>query len=283
MSEQSQESVLESVVSKAEAYYDSKDADNFYFRIWGGEDIHIGIYDDTDDIAEASERTIVEMVKVALPIAPTARVLDIGAGYGGAARQLASNFGCHVTCLNLSETQNDTNRRLTNDAGLGSQIEVVHGNFEEIPLEDASFDLVWSQDAILHSARRAKVLSEVDRVLKPGGRFVFTDPMQADNCPEGVLQDVYNRIHLESLGSFDFYRQTAKKLGLIETRVIDHSPQLLRHYTRVREELQKNYKSITEISSKDYIDTMIDGLGHWIAAAEKDHLAWGILGFEKAK
>jgi ubiquinone/menaquinone biosynthesis C-methylase UbiE len=45
-------------------------------------------------------------------------------------------------------------------------------------------------------------MTEVDRVLKPGGELVFTDPMQADDCPDGVLQPVLDRIHLESLGSF---------------------------------------------------------------------------------
>ena len=272
---------LDTVVGKAEAYYDSKDADNFYFNIWGGEDIHIGFYDDTSDIAQASERTVVEMASVAAPITEKTNVLDIGAGYGGAARQLAKAFGCHVTCLNLSETQNATNRRLTEEAGLSQLINVAHGNFETIPSSDAQYDLVWSQDAILHTDRRDLVLKEVERVLKPGGRFVFTDPMQADDCPEGVLQPVYDRIHLKSLGSFKFYRDTARQLGLSEIAVQDHTDQLLRHYTRVRDELQTNYQQIIKVSSQSYIDTMIEGLGHWISAAHKGQLAWGIMCFAK--
>jgi sarcosine/dimethylglycine N-methyltransferase len=41
------------------------------------------------------------------------------------------------------------------------------------------------------------VLGEVNRVLKPmAGRFVFTDPMRADDCPEGVLDPILARIHL---------------------------------------------------------------------------------------
>lgn len=272
---------FDAVVAKAEAYYDSKDADNFYFNIWGGEDIHIGFYDHTDDIAAASERTVVEMAKVAVPITDTTRILDIGAGYGGAARQLANVFKCPVTCLNLSETQNATNRRLTKSAGLSELITVKHGNFEDIPEDDESFDIVWSQDAILHSARRDKVLEEVHRVLKPGGRFVFTDPMQADNCPDNVLQPVYDRIHLENLGSFGFYRDKAQALGFEEISLQDHTRQLQRHYTRVREELRNDYDRMIDVSSKDYVDTMIEGLGHWITAAEKGYLAWGILGFRK--
>ncbi len=59
----------------------------------------------------------------------------------------------------------------------------MHGVFEDIPEPDASVDVVWSQDAILHSDQREKVLPEVFRVLKPGGEFIFTDPMQADDVP----------------------------------------------------------------------------------------------------
>lgn len=36
-------------VAQAEAYYDSPDADSFYFTIWGGEDIHIGMYESDDE------------------------------------------------------------------------------------------------------------------------------------------------------------------------------------------------------------------------------------------
>ncbi len=271
----------EDVVAKAEAYYDSDDADNFYFQIWGGEDIHIGLYDETGDIATASRLTVEEMARVAAPIGPDTKILDIGAGYGGAARLLAKTYGCKVDCLNLSATQNATNERLTKEQGLDHLISVKQGNFEEIPSPDGEYDLVWSQDAILHSGKRETVLREVARVLKPGGRFIFTDPMQADDCPDGVLQAVYDRIHLESLGSFKFYRDAAKRVGLEEISVNDLTPQLRRHYTRVGEELAANYDRMAAASSKDYLDRMIAGLKHWVAAAEKGYLAWGIMYFRK--
>ena len=46
----------------ARDYYNSTDADNFYFHIWGGEDIHVGLYESDDEpIAEASRRTVERM------------------------------------------------------------------------------------------------------------------------------------------------------------------------------------------------------------------------------
>ncbi|CCQ75066.1 methyltransferase domain-containing protein [Magnetospira sp. QH-2] len=274
-------SKAQDVVAKAESYYDSADADNFYFNIWGGEDIHIGLYDSTDDIAEASRLTVEKMAAVAAPITDATKILDVGAGYGGAARFLAKRFGCQVDCLNISQTQNATNRRLTEDQGLADRITVVHGSFEDIPEEDGKFDLVWSQDAILHSGRRQRVLEEVTRVLKPGGRFVFTDPMQADDCPEGVLQAVYDRIHLENLGSFAAYREMAGHVGLEVVETLDRSAQLRNHYHRVGERLAADYDRMASVSSKDYLDRMLKGLTHWVEAADKGFLAWGILHMRK--
>jgi len=270
------------VVEVAEQYYDSDPADRFYQHIWGGEDIHVGIYErDGESIFDASRRTVERMAELLEGLEKGTRVLDLGAGYGGAARILARGFGCAVECLNLSEVQNRNNRRLTREQGLEDLITVTHGSFEEVPSPDASFDVVWSQDSFLHSGDRRKVLEEAARVLRPGGDLIFTDPMQADDCPPDVLQPVYDRIHLDSLGSFAFYRKTAGELGLEEVRCVDLSHQLRNHYARVREELQGRYDEMIEVSTREYVDRMLAGLGHWVEAADRGYLAWGILHFRK--
>lgn len=270
------------IVEVTEAYYDSTEADRFYHRIWGGEDIHIGIYQPGDDIARASRRTVETMASMVPALGPQHRVADLGAGYGGSARFLSRQRGCHVACVNLSETQNARNRQLTEAAGLSDRIEIVHGNFEALPIADDDVDLVWSQDAFLHSEARRRVLTEARRVLKAGGELIFTDPMQADDCPEGALEHVLQRIHLESLASFGFYRREAESLGFEPVAVHDHTEQLGRHYRRVHEELSSRYAEMIELSSREYVDRMLAGLSHWVEAAGRGHLAWGILHFRAA-
>lgn len=102
------------VVETSRNYYNSSDADNFYAAIWGGEDIHIGLYNapEGDSIYDASRRTVTKLAEQ-LDLDSNKKVLDIGSGYGGTARYLAQTFGCKVDCLNLSETQNQRNRELT--------------------------------------------------------------------------------------------------------------------------------------------------------------------------
>lgn len=268
-------------VATARDYYNSEDADNFYNIIWGGEDIHIGLYEsDSEAIVEASHRTVRHMAAM-LTLNENSKVLDIGAGYGGAARYLAETFGCSVIALNLSEKENQRNRELNTERGLSDRIEVVDGSFESIPTDDNSFDVVWSQDAILHSGKRGHVVKEVSRVLKPGGHFIFTDPMQADNCPAGVLQPILDRIHLSSLSSPAFYRQAASENRLKELRFEDHTHQLIRHYTRVLQETEIYQNDLVKIITPEYIERMKKGLQYWIDGGNNDYLAWGIFIFEK--
>ncbi len=273
----------EEVARITETYYDSDEADRFYFNIWGGEDIHIGLYDTTDDIRTASRLTVERMAKAAEPIDAKTKVLDIGAGYGGSARFLAKTYGCRVVCLNISRTQNATNERLNAEQGLADLIEVKYGNFEDLPEANRSYDLVWSQDAILHSGRKQTVMDEVFRVLQPGGSLVFTDPMQADDCPEGVLGSVLARIHLDNLGSFALYKELAATSGMKHVADDILSPHLRSHYNRVREMLTGNYDRMCGLSSKEYIDRMILGLENWVNAADTGYLAWGIQHFRKPK
>lgn len=269
-------------VNIAREYYNSNDADNFYAIIWGGEDIHVGLYEtDNEAIVDASHRTVRHIADCLGDIGPDHNILDIGAGYGGAARYLADTYGCTVTALNLSEKENQRNREINIERGLSDKIKVIDGSFEDIPAADQTFDIVWSQDAILHSGNREKVLEEVVRVLKPGGRFIFTDPMQSDDCPEGVLKNILERIHLSTLGSPKFYRNTLSALGMTEVTFEEHTQQLVNHYSSVLQETKNRQDELGEAVSAEYIERMKSGLVHWIEGGQKGYLCWGIFVFSK--
>ena len=121
-------------VEAVRSYYNSDDARRVYETAYGDEHLHLGIYENDDDtIDEAGQRTMERMASMVRQLGPDTRVLDIGSGHGGSARYLFHHYGCHVACLNLSD--------------------VFHIFFRNIPVTDESFDVVWSQDAILHSNR----------------------------------------------------------------------------------------------------------------------------------
>lgn len=274
---------ISEAVDAAKQYYDSTDADNFYHTVWGGEDLHLGIYETPDEpIFDASRRTVARMASKLKNLTKDAKVIDVGAGFGGSARYIAKTYGCEVVALNLSEAENERDRQKNKEQGLDHLVTVVDGNFENLPYENQSFDIVWCQDSFLHSADRGKVIEEVARVLKPGGEFIFTDPMQADDAPEDKLQPIYDRINLSSMGSPSFYRQKAKQCGLSEVEFEELTPQLTHHYARVREEMHRKHDALKANNvSDDYIQRMDKGLQHWVEGGKNGWLVWGIFHFRK--
>lgn len=275
-------SSTDSATTVARDYYNSSDADHFYAQVWGGEDIHVGMYENADQpIGDASHRTVQHLAKRLQSLGAESRLLDIGSGYGGAARYLARTFGCHVTCLNLSEVENERNRILNEQAGLTEKINVLDGSFESIPVDDASFDFVWSQDAILHSGNRRKVFSEVDRVLCHAGQFVMTDPMKSDDCPAGVLQPILDRLHLADLSSPKIYGGYALELGWKDLGFEALTNCLVQHYSSVLARTQELESELTKRISQDYIDRMKRGLQYWINGGSEGYLAWGVFLFQK--
>ena len=269
------------VVEKAREYYNSDDADNFYYNVWGGEDLHIGIYENTDSIFEASRNTVAHMLSKLTDWGAGTRVLDIGAGYGGSARFMARERGFIVTCLNISEVQNERNRQFNKEQGLDDKIDVYDGDFENLPFEDGSFDVVWCQDSILHSGDRFKVFEEVNRVMKPRGEFIFTDPMQRIGVDKKDLEPVLARIHLDTMGSIDDYEQYGQKLGWEVIEVEEKQHCLIDHYSNVKKNLQSRETELADLISKEYMERMQQGLQHWVDAAQNNAITWGILRFRR--
>ncbi|AKJ65303.1 methyltransferase domain-containing protein [Kiritimatiella glycovorans] len=269
-------------VNTARDYYNSNDADNFYFHIWGGEDIHVGLYQhDEEAIFDASRRTVEQMARKLGRLDEHTSILDIGGGYGGAMRHLVRTTGCRAAVLNISEVENERDRQMNREQGCEDRIDVIDGDFANIPFDDGSFDGAWSQDAILHSDDRTGVVRETARVLNPGAKFVFTDPMQTDDCPDGVLQPIYDRIHLESLASPGFYRRAGEEAGLEFVEFEEHADQIARHYGRVLKELMSREAELKDKVSDDYIERMKKGLRHWVDGGNAGYLTWGIFTFRK--
>src|SRR5688572_15716878 len=76
---------------------------------------------------------------------PGQQVLDVGGGLGGPARVLAAEFGCQVTVLDLTEEYCQTGEMLTARAGMGDRVTFKVGDALDMPFEDASFDVGWTQ------------------------------------------------------------------------------------------------------------------------------------------
>ncbi|MBT2384476.1 cyclopropane-fatty-acyl-phospholipid synthase family protein [Streptomyces sp. ISL-11] len=262
----------------ARRYYDTRDVDAFYNALWGGEDIHTGVYaHEGEPVADASRRTVDRVAaKAAGRLGPGSTVLDLGSGYGGPARRLAGSFGCRVVALNISGTQNERHRKTNEERGLDALIDVVTGSFEDIPYPDAHFDVVWSQEAFCHSGDRERVIGEAVRVLKPEGDLLFTDLMSADDDPPAALRAAVARLDVEALATPAFYRERLAGLGLAQVDFDDLSEHLLPHYLGLIEETARRAADLHDVISPAYLDRLLENLPLWADASRTGHLRWGI-------
>ena len=102
-------------------------------------------------------------------------VLDVGGGFGGPARLLAEQVGCHVTVVDLTEGYLRVGEKLTERAGLADLVEFQQGNALDLPFADNRFDVVWTQHASMNIADKAGLYAQIHRVLRPGGRLALHD------------------------------------------------------------------------------------------------------------
>lgn len=102
-------------------------------------------------------------------------IADFCAGLGGPSRYWAHRYGVIVTGIELTPARVAGAADLTRRVGLADRVLVIEGNVEDVPLPDASQDAVVSQEALLHVPDIARAFAEGFRVLKPGGRFAFTN------------------------------------------------------------------------------------------------------------
>ncbi|MVO90381.1 methyltransferase domain-containing protein [Streptomyces sp. p1417] len=264
--------------SAARSYYDASDVDGFYAHAWGGEDIHVGVYTDPREaIPVATGRTVERLAgKLGDALGAGSTVLDMGSGYGGAARRLAGQYGCHVVALNISELQNHRHRALNAERGLDDRIDVVTGSFHDIPAPDGSFDVVWSQEALCHSGDRSRALREATRVLRPGGHLVFTDTMAAEDAPEGELSPLAERLRLTDLATPGFYVEQLRALDLAGADYEDLSAHMLTHYERLSEEVRSPAPELVDAVSPGYLERLRTNLPQVARACRDGRLRWGI-------
>jgi SAM-dependent methyltransferase len=103
-------------------------------------------------------------------VRPGDRALDLGSGSGDFTAELA-DAGAAAVGVEVAEAA--LRRARTSHPELEFRISPVDG---PLPLEDCSFDLVWASEVIEHIADTARWLSEVRRVLAPGGRLLLSTP-----------------------------------------------------------------------------------------------------------
>ncbi len=155
-------------------------------RIWHE---HAEGPDFPEEFGHVSFVTLSELRRMAteLRLKPGDTFVDLGCGMAGPALWMASETQANLVGMDASHVATELAGARANELGLGGQARFVVGSFSTTGLEAASLDAAMSEDALQYGPDKEAAMAEAARILKPGGRFVFTvfelDSATAEHLP----------------------------------------------------------------------------------------------------
>jgi SAM-dependent methyltransferase len=112
-----------------------------------------------------------------------AYVLDIGSGIGGPARYIATTFDCKVSGIDLTPSFVAAAQELTALCGLADKVHFTQADAASLPFDDARFDHATCFYVGMNLPDKPTVLAQALRVMKPGGRLIWTEVSSGTGDP----------------------------------------------------------------------------------------------------
>ena len=201
--------------------------------MWG-EHVHHGLWTTRGDPPWLAARALAERVAAEARVSPGGAVVDVGCGYGATARLLARERGASVTGLTLSAAQAAA-------APPCEGVTILVRDWLANGLPDGAFDAAIAIESLSHMAGKPRVVGELARVVRPGGRAVVVDwlarerPTAAQRrllldpiCREGRLPELLPASAYAALlrehgfavrGFDDLSRRSARTWGVVARRL----------------------------------------------------------------
>jgi SAM-dependent methyltransferase len=185
-----------------------------------------------------------EILKL-LGLKPDSSVLEVGCGSGGYALHLAEKIGCHLIGLDINAAGVRNANQLAQARGLASRLRFEQCDASKrLPFDDKTFDAVFSNDVLCHLPGRLDVLGEIFRVLKPGGRMLFSDAL--------IIGGMISQQEIATRSSIGFYvfsppgenERLMERAGFREIRVTDTTENAARIANRWHDAREKRKEDL---------------------------------------
>ena len=150
-------------------------------------------------------------------------VLDLCCGLGGPARYLAYHYGCRVTGVDLNTDRLAGAVRLTERTKLQNRVLFHHANALRTGLADETFDAIVSQEAFCHIPNKKTLITECVRLLKTGGRIVYTDILARNSMTNEIRGRLENEMVFSELSTLEQYCHLLEEKGCHVVEVEDLS------------------------------------------------------------
>lgn len=199
------------------------------------------------DIAGADEfhvrgakisRELAEIVNIR-----NAKVLDIGCGIGGPCRMLADEFGCDTIGIDLSKEYIDTANRLSELVGLSHKTKFIQGDATNLPFENNTFDVVWTQHVQMNISDKLKFYTEIDRVLNDKGLFIYYEVFKNGNTDLSYPTPWADKSGISFLEESSKTNFMLEQLGLIKEQSTDQTASGIEILERMLNRMPKNTPS----------------------------------------
>ena len=264
---------IDSVVEETKDYYDGP-ADEIYRRLWR-DNVHMGTWKHPDDTIDTAMARTNRIMAERGEVDGDRFVLDVGSGYGASARFLAAERGCRVHGVNISLKENELARERNKEAGLDDRVSIEYGDFHALPYDDESFDVVWSQEALLHGVDKPQILDECLRVLRPGGRFVLSDLLVRKHLTEEERGPIYARVKAPVMWDLDEYADAIDGRGFDILETADWPENVAPTYQSVLDQLVEQREVLAEWVPEEQIKQTMTALQLWVDAAKDGKISHG--------
>jgi SAM-dependent methyltransferase len=180
-------------------------------------------------------------------------VLEVASGSGGPALFMVRETGCRVTGVDLHDDGVATANAAAATAGLAERARFQRVDARAgLPFEDGSFDALLCIDSINHMYERERVLREWQRVLRPGGSVLFTDPIVVT----GMVRRDEALIRSRGMGEFVFSppgldETLLRAVGFDEIQVEDRTPNMAAVSGAWRAARSRHSSELDEIEGAD--------------------------------